>query len=93
MEVVDACGQYGGIVVTVIPAGLCVAGGRPDGDVLVEAEDVLQITSRQRFHHRQLGGAGVAEDVGDAVGFEGVDEQVRAGVLGGHTGAGAATHI
>jgi len=88
VEVRDADGADIRIAVGVIPARRGVAGGHPRGDVLLEPEDVLDVAPRERVHDRKLRRSGVAEQVVDAVLFEGVDEQFRAGVSVVHGGTG-----
>ncbi len=79
VEVDDAHGADGRVVIAVIAAGLGVAGGHPDGHVLVQSEHVLQVAIGDGLHDRELGRPGVAEDVLDPVALDGLDEELGAG--------------
>jgi hypothetical protein len=92
VEVDDARGGDRVVVVAVVPAGAGVARGHPDRDVLVEAENVLELGVRDGVDDGELRRPRVAEHVTHAVPLQRVHEQVGARVLA-HTGGGAAIRM
>ena len=69
------------LAVGVVPPGARVPRRHADRDVLVQAEDVLDVAVGQRVDDRQFGRPGVPEDVCDAGLRQRLDDQLAAGAL------------